>query len=177
MPCNAIPVFIDDMPRFARSTVTVTNTEYDPETIRVNCPSTTGQIILSNQIFSMMRPTTLEMMLPDPPVITEIDMKIHRQDEGIVISETFLDELDDDVAELAKRAVEKLNQSIHKMKEVTDKSNRAVRFSTMQYIPRPTVIPLDGNKPVSTTIKRPINGCGCLPFSMKQFFAHKTKNV
>jgi hypothetical protein len=207
MPCDAVPVFIDDMPRFAMSPTSVALHEIDiipvvrevkiPNNVRIKViPNEVGHILpsifeISEKTCSLDDVAAGEADVIDSKALVKpydnISIKLENQ---IVISERFLNTLDKDVAELTKTAVAKLNSSFNQIKQdkgvreyvVADGAffnplPRNVRLTTMHYVPRPTVIPLDGNKPVSTTIKRPINGCGCLPFSMKQIFAHNKSNI
>jgi hypothetical protein len=166
MPCDAVPSFIDYIPRPPTSPTTIVIDENGFEPVL--------REVKSNNIRMKLIPSEVDHILPPIPEISEkTDNNISIKKENvIVISERFLNSLDKDVAEIAKNAVTKLNGSFSQMKQ-----DRMVRLTNMHYLPRPTVIPLDGNNTVTTPIKRPINGCGCLPFSMKQIFFHPPKNI
>lgn len=177
MPCHAFPVFVDDMPRFSMSSKTVAITEIcdDPVVWEVKIPKNIHVDVLPNEIKRIIEP--INEVGEKSETIRPIANTTNCQDtdaksiDDITISKSFLNTLDPDVAEMALVAVTKLNSSLNKMKQ-----GKVVQFSAMQYISRPAVVPLNGNKPV-TPVQRPIPGCGCLPFSMKQIFSHNKKNI
>ena len=190
MPCSQ-HVFIDDIPHLSFDTIKneKQNCDFLEENIRMelfkrynrNAPD---NIVLSIEIPNISVNDSISDTETDATdveseitKITESEITNTTESDIIILSEKFLNSVDIDIAEMAKNAVYKLNESIIQQKRKTKsliilgRTGDVKVSSALHFIPRPIVSIREPRK--NTIIPKQYNNCGCFPFSMKHIFTKK----